>query len=173
MRPPLILGLILTLAAPIQAEAQTPYTEPYPTHRAIGLLVGPGLGYTEAFRGDTEESGLTGHLDLGASFTVGDDRNEFLLLARPGVGGSGFSLGLIATYRNFFGHEGLQTFVDLGVVGRLFSGAWVGPRLGFGLRHALSENVFVLGGLGLSVGFGSGLRLDAEGYTGVQWTFPL
>lgn len=172
MRPPLILSLILTLTAPILAQAQTPY-DPYPTHRAIGLLVGPGLGYTEAFRGETAESGLTGHLDVGATLTVGYDRNELLLLVRPSAGRSGFSLGLIATYRSFFGDEGLQTFVDLGVVGRLFSGAWAGPRLGLGLRHALSENVFVLGGLGLSVGFGSGLRLDAEGFTGLQWSFPL
>ena len=169
---PLIPTLILTLCTPILAEAQIP-ADPYPSHQAIGLLVGPGLGYTEAFRGEAVDSGLTGHLDLGATFTVGYDRNEVLFLARPSTGTPDFSLGLIATYRSFFGDEGLQTFVDFGVVGRLFSGAWVGPRLGFGLRHALSENVYVLGGLGLSVGFGSGLRLDAEGFSGVQWTFPL
>ncbi len=173
MRPPLIPSLILTLAAPIQAEARTPYEDPYPTHRAIGLLVGPGLTYTEAIRGDAIGSGLTGHLDVGATVTVGYDRNELVFLARPAVGDPGFSLGLLATHRSFFGDEGLQTFFDAGIAGRLFSGAWVGPRLGFGLRHALSENVFVLGGLGLSVGFGSGLRLDAEGFTGVQWSFPL
>ncbi|XXF75038.1 hypothetical protein P2318_18375 [Myxococcaceae bacterium GXIMD 01537] len=172
MRP---LPLILTLLAPILAaarEAPAPY-EYYPERRSVSLLVGPGLGYTDKLRGEDSDRGVSAHLDVGASITVGYDRSELFFLARPSVGAPGFSLGLIASHRSFYGDESLSTFVDIGVAARLFSGAWVGPRIGFGLHHALSERVAVLGGLGLSLGFGSGLRLDAEAFTALQWRFPI
>lgn len=138
----------------------------------MSLLAGPGAGYTDSIRGNAVASGLSGHLDVGGSLTVGDDRNEVFALARVSGGKPGFTLGLIGGYRSFFGDEDWQTFFDLGVAVRLFSGTWVGPRIGLGLRHKLTEDVSLLGGLGLSMGFGSGLRLDAEAFTAVQWSFP-
>ena len=76
-------------------------------------------------------------------------------------------------YRSFFGREAWQTFLDLGIGVRPFSGPWVGPRIALGLRHTFSERIAIIGGLGLTLGFGSGLRGDAEAFTGVQWIFPV
>ncbi len=165
--------LILALCAPILAWAQSTETEYYPSRQTVSLLVGPGLGFADAIRGDAAESGFSGHLDLGASLTVGYDQNELFLIARGSAGRGDASLGLIGGYRGVFGREDWQTFVDLGVAARLFSGVWVGPRVGFGLRHNLSDQVSLLGGLGVALGFGSGLRLDAEAFTGLQWRLPI
>lgn len=138
----------------------------------MSLLAGPGLTYTDSIRGNAVASGISGHLDVGGSLTVGDDRNEVFALVRASEGKPGFSLGLIGGYRSVFGDEDWQTFFDLGLAVRLFSGTWVGPRVGFGLRHKLTESVSLQGGLGLSMGFGSGMRLDPEVFTAVQWSFP-
>jgi len=74
-------------------------------------------------------------------------------------------------FRSICGDEDWETFFDLGAQLRLFSGTWAGPRVGFGVRHTLSDQLSVYGGFGLSLGFGSGLRMDAEAFTGLQWSF--
>ncbi|MDY7227945.1 hypothetical protein [Hyalangium rubrum] len=162
------LLLLLLLLAPAGARAQY-----YEEHRAVSLLVGPSLGYTNALRDNRAQTGPGIYLDLGGSLTVGHDRDEVFLIARGGVTTKGGEGVLLGGFRSVYGEEELQTFFDLGATVRLFSGTWVGPRIGFGLRHALSDRLSLYGGLGLSLGFGSGLRMDAEGFTGLQWSFPI
>jgi hypothetical protein len=162
------LLLILLCATPSLARAQY-----YEEHRALSLLVGPGAAYTNAIRGERAETGPGVFLDVGASFTVGYDQDEVFLLARGGLGDAGKGGALIGGFRSFFGREEWQTFFDIGAAMRLFSGTWAGPRLGFGLRRTLSDQLSLYGGLGLSLGFGSGLRADAEAFTGLQWSFPI
>jgi hypothetical protein len=162
------LLLILLLVAPVAARAQY-----YEEHRAVSLLVGPGFGYTNAIRGSQAETGPGVLLDVGGSLTVGYEQDELILLARGGLGPAGKGGVLIGGFRGFFGRDEWQTFVDLGATVRLFSGTWAGPRLGFGLRRTLSDRFSLYGGLGLSLGFGSGMRIDAEASTGLQWSFPI
>jgi hypothetical protein len=162
------LLLILLLSLPTLARAQY-----YEEHRAVSLLGGASLGYTNAIRGEQAETGPGAFLELGGSLTVGHDRDEVFLLIRGGVGQSGGEGVLLGGFRSVFGDEQWQTFFDLGAALRLFSGTWAGPRVGFGLRHALSDQLSLYGGLGLSLGFGSGLRMDAEAFTGLQWSFPI
>lgn len=166
MRP--LLLLILLLAAPTVASAQS-----YEEHRAVSLLVGPGLGYTNTLSGDRAVAGPGVLLDVGGSLTVGYDRDEVFLLARAGLGEAGKGGALIGGFRSVFGRDAWQTFFDVGATVRLFSGTWAGPRLGFGVRRTLSDQLSLYGGLGLSLGFGSGLRVDAEALTGLQWSFPI
>ncbi|MBN1209265.1 MAG: hypothetical protein JXB05_30695 [Myxococcaceae bacterium] len=160
--------LSLLLAAPTLARAQY-----YEEHRALSLLGGPGLGYTSAIRGEEAETGLGLLIDVGASLTVGYDQDELFLAARGVVGKAGGEGVLLGGFRSSFGHEDWQTFFELGAAARLFSGTWLGPRIGFGLRHTLSDRLSWYGGLGLSLGFGSGMRADAEAFTGLQWSFPI
>ncbi len=162
------LLLSLMLAAPSLARAQY-----YEEHRALSLMAGPGLGYTNAIRGERAETGPGVFLDMGGSYTVGYDQDELFLLARGGFGEAGKGGVLIGSFRSFFGRDAWQTFFDLGATLRLFSGTWLGPRLGFGLRHTLSDQLSLYGGLGLSLGFGSGMRVDAEAFTGLQWSFQI
>lgn len=165
MRP---LLLILLLAAPTLARAQY-----YEERRAVSLLVGPGVGYTTAISGEAARTGLGVILDVGGSLTVGYDQDEIFLLARGGLGEAGKGGVLIGGFRSFFGREAWQTFFDLSAAVRLFSGTWGGPRLGFGLRRTLSDQLSLYAGLGLSLGFGSGMRVDAEAFTGLQWSLPI
>jgi hypothetical protein len=162
------LLLILLLAVPTVARAQY-----YEEHRAVSLLAGPGLGYTNSLRGDQARTGPGVLLDVGGSLTVGYDQDEVFLLIRAGLGEAGKGGVLLGGFRSFFGREQWQTFFDVGASVRLFSGTWVGPRLGFGLRRTLSDQLSIYGGLGLSLGFGSGMRVDAEAFTGLQWSFPI
>jgi hypothetical protein len=162
------LLLILLLAAPTLVRAQY-----YEERRAVSLMAGPGLGYTAVISGDQAKTGPGLLLDVGGSLTVGYDQDELFLLARAGLGEAGKGGVLLGGFRSFFGRDAWQTFFDLGASVRLFSGTWVGPRLGFGLRHTLSDQLSFYGGLGLSLGFGSGLRVDAEALTGLQWSFPI
>jgi hypothetical protein len=162
------LLLILLLAAPTLARAQY-----YEQRRAVSLLAGPGLGYTNSLRGRVAKTGPGVFLDVGGSLTVGYDQDELFLMARGGFGKAGEGGVLLGGFRSFFGREEWQTFFDLGAALRLFSGTWVGPRLGFGLRHTLSDHLSFYGGLGLSLGFGSGMRADTEAFTGLQWSFPI
>jgi hypothetical protein len=165
VRTLLLMGV---LAAPVLAHAQY-----YEEHRAVSLLVGPGAGYTNAIRGQQAETGSGVFLDVGGSLTVGDDRDELFLLARAGLGSAGRGGVLLGGFRSVFGQEDWQTFFDLGAAVRVFSGTWVGPRLGFGFRRTLSDRLSLYAGLGLSLGFGSGLRVDTEASTGLQWSFPI
>jgi hypothetical protein len=162
------LLILLLLTAPSLARAQY-----YEEHRAVSLLAGPSASYTNAIQGVRAASGPGVHLELGGSLTVGDDQDEVFLLLRGGSGPAGGEGAVLGGFRSVFGHEDWQTFVDLGAAVRLFSGTWAGPRVGFGLRHALSDQLSLYGGLGLSLGFGSGLRLDTEAFTGLQWSFPI
>lgn len=159
---------LLLLSLPTLARAQY-----YEERRAVGLLGGAGGGFTAAIRGNEARTGPGLFLDAGASLTVGNDGDELFLLARGSTGKAGTEAVLLGGFRSFFGHEDWQTFFDLGASVRLFSGTWAGPRLGFGVRHTLSDRLSLYGGLGLSLGFGSGLRADAEAFTGLQWSFPI
>ncbi|MBJ6762360.1 hypothetical protein JGU66_16440 [Myxococcaceae bacterium JPH2] len=123
--------------------------------------------------GNTAVSGLAAQLDLGASVSVGYAHDEVFLLARGSTGAPGEEVSLVGGYRSVFGEESWQTFVDLGVTVRPFSGPWVGPRIGLGVRHLISDQLALFGGLGFTFGFGSGLRGDVEAFTGVQWMFPV
>ncbi|MFL5344725.1 MAG: hypothetical protein ACJ8AT_08020 [Hyalangium sp.] len=162
----LLLSLLLT--APTLASA-----EYYEHHRALSLLGGPGLGYTNAIRGSGAETGPGLLLDVGGSLTVGDDQDEAFLVARGGLGAAGRGGVLLGGFRSVFGRDEWQTFFDLGAAVRLFSGTWAGPRLGFGLRRTLTDRLSFYGGLGLSLGFGSGMRVDTEASIGLQWSFPI
>ncbi|SES80170.1 hypothetical protein [Stigmatella erecta] len=161
------LGLGLLLAAP-PASAQY-----YESRQSMSLLGGTGLGYSDVIRSQRGDTGVGGFLELGGSLTVGDDLDEVFLMTRGVLGPSGGEAVLHGGYRNLFGDEEWQSFVDLGASVRLFSGTYAGPRLGFGARRTLSDQLSLYGGFGLSLGFGSGLRWDAEAFTGLQWRFRI
>ena len=158
--------LLLLLTAPALARAQY-----YEDRDSLSLLGGASAGYTTAIRGQKAEAGLGAFLELGGGMTVGDDRDEVVLMLRGGAGQAGTEGVVQGSFRSVFGDDDWQSFFDLGAQLRLFSGTWAGPRVGFGLRHALSDQLFIYGGFGLSLGFGSGLRMDAEAFTGLQWSF--
>ncbi len=161
-------AVLLPVAASAAEYVDTPYAE----RRAFSLFLGPGAAYTESI--DQAESkavkGGDAHLDLGASHTVGYDGDEVFVLIRGGLRGP--DLSVAGGYRSFFGDGAWQTFYDLGLLIRPFSGPWLGPRVALGARHTFSDQLAVFGGLGLSLGFIAGLRGDAEAFTGVQWIFP-
>lgn len=174
----MIHGVIvaLTVALPAVALAAEPVGTPYyQERRALSLILGPGASYTEYIRGSEDDadarSRADAHLDVGGSRTVGHDGDELFVLIRGSLRGP--DLSLVGGYRNFFGTDAWQSFFDLSAVIRPFSGPWLGPRVAFGLRHTFSERLAVFGGLGLTLGFGQGLRGDAEAFTGVQWIFPV
>lgn len=165
--------LVLAVGLPGAARAAEDVDPPYAERRAFSLILGPGASYTELINrsDDDAASGADAHLDLGASRTVGYDGDEVFVLVRGSVRGP--DLSIVGGYRSLFGRDAWQSFVDLGAVVRPFSGPWVGPRIALGLRHTFSERIAVFGGLGLALGFGSGLRGDVEAFTGVQWIFPV
>ncbi|WP_233591524.1 hypothetical protein [Corallococcus sp. AB011P] len=167
-----LIALGLALATP---AAAVEYLDdgPYARRRSLILTVGPGATYSERISGDSAVSGLAGHLDLGAAITVGYEGDEVFLLARGSTGRPGEELALITGYRSVFGSESWRTFFDLGVSVRPISGPWLGPRIGFGARHTLSDHFALYGGLGFTFGFGSGLRADTELFTGLQWIIPV
>ena len=161
---------------PAGALAAQPVDTPYyEDRRALSLILGPGASYTEYITrsDDAADARSQGdaHLDVGGSRTVGYDGDELFVLIRGSLRGP--DLALVGGYRNFFGTDAWQTFFDLSALIRPFSGPWLGPRVAFGLRHTFSERLAVYGGLGLTLGFGQGLRGDAEAFTGVQWIFPV
>ena len=166
--------LVLPVGLPTGASAAEPVDTPYyKDRRALSLIIGPGGSFTDYIDpGDDDAgSGADVHLDVAGTRTVGYDGNELYVLIRGSLRGPELSLG--AGYRNFFGMDAWQSFFDVGVMARPFSGPWVGPRIAFGLRHTFSDQLAVFGGLGLTLSFGSGLRGDAEAFTGVQWLFPV
>ncbi|WP_240360863.1 hypothetical protein [Pyxidicoccus caerfyrddinensis] len=167
------VGPALAVGLPVAASAEPVDTPYYEDRRALSLILGPGAAYTEYIDRDDgdAEKGVDAHLDLGGTRTVGYDGDELFVLIRGSLRGP--DLSFAGGYRNFFGVDAWQTFFDVGVLVRPFSGPWVGPRVGLGLRHTFSERLAVFGGLGLTLGFGSGLRGDAEAFTGVQWIFPV
>ncbi|WP_240359376.1 hypothetical protein [Pyxidicoccus trucidator] len=173
-RGALVLISVLGAALPARARAAEPVDTPYyEDRRALSLIIGPGGSYTDYIDADDDdaESGGDAHLDLAGTRTVGYDGDELFVLIRGSLRGP--DLSLVGGYRNFFGMDAWQSFFDLSVMIRPFSGPWVGPRVAFGARHTFSERLAVFGGLGLTLGFGSGLRADAEVFTGVQWIFPV
>ncbi|MFY1829962.1 hypothetical protein ACN47A_28865 [Myxococcus fulvus] len=166
-------GVVLLALTPGMAQAAEYVDSPYRDRRSFSLILGPGLSYTELI-GESDADvvkGLDAQLDLGASLSVGYGGDEVFVVIRGSLRGP--ALSVVGGFRSVFGMEAWQSFVDLGAVVRPFSGPWVGPRVAFGLRHTFSERFAVYGGLGLTLGFGSGLRADAEGFTGVQWIFPV
>ncbi|AGC45175.1 hypothetical protein MYSTI_03869 [Myxococcus stipitatus DSM 14675] len=167
-----IAALMAALFSPGVARAAEYVDSPYRERWAFSLILGPGASYTEFIDREDEDSvkGLDALLDVGASLTVGHDGDEVFVVIRGSAREP--DLSLIAGYRSVFGLESWQSFVDLAAVVRPFSGPWLGPRVALGLRHTFSERFALYGGLGLTLGFGSGLRADAEAFTGLQWIFP-
>ncbi|WP_233595534.1 MULTISPECIES: hypothetical protein [Corallococcus] len=167
-------GLLLILGAAPAVAAEYVDDGPYAHRRSLILMAGPGATYTERISGRATASGLAAQLDLGVGLTVGYDQDEVFLLVRGSSGGGpGEELALIGGYRSVFGSESWQTFFDLGASVRPISGPWLGPRIGFGARHTLSDHFALYGGLGFTFGFGSGLRADTEVFTGLQWIIPV
>ncbi|WP_241758201.1 hypothetical protein [Myxococcus landrumensis] len=168
-----IAALAAALVSPGVAWSAEYVDSPYRERRAVSLILGPGASYTEFIDRKDEDSvkGLDALLDVGASLTVGNEGDEVFVVIRGSAREP--DLSLIAGYRSVFGLESWQSFVDLAAVVRPFSGPWLGPRVALGLRHTFSERFAVYGGLGLTLGFGSGLRADAEAFTGLQWIFPV
>lgn len=167
------LSLALAGALPGSAGAAEYVDTPYGERRALSLILGPGASYTELISPSDDDvvSGGDAHLDLSGTRTVGYDGDELFVLLRGSARGPDLSIG--GGYRSFFGRDAWQTFLDLGLMVRPFSGPWLGPRIALGVRHTFSERIAIIGGLGLTLGFGSGLRGDAEAFTGVQWIFPV
>ncbi|RKH10013.1 hypothetical protein D7V97_14885 [Corallococcus sp. CA053C] len=168
-----LLPALLILAAAPAVAAEYVDDGPYAHRRSLILSAGPGATYTERISGDDAASGLAAQLDLGVGLTVGYDRDEVFLLVRGSTGAPGEELALIGGYRSVFGSESWQTFFELGASVRPISGPWLGPRIGFGARHTLSDHFALYGGLGFTFGFGSGLRADTEFFTGLQWIIPV
>ena len=163
-----LLPSLLLVVAPRLASAQE-----YEQHRVLRLFAGSGLGYSTSTASGGAKTGAGLLLDVGGSLTVGDDQDEVFLAARGGLGEPGRGGVLLGGFRGVFGRDEWQSFLDLGAQVRLFSGTWAGPRLGFGLRRSLTDRLSLYGCLGLSLGFGSGLRVDTEASIGLQWSFPI
>lgn len=168
-----VVALVAACLWPRDAGAAEYVDSPYRERRAFSLILGPGASYTELINDADAKAvkGLDALLDVGASLTVGYDGDEVFVVIRGSLREP--DLSFVGGFRSVFGDESWQSFVDLGAVVRPFSGPWVGPRVALGLRHTFSERFAVYGGLGLTLGFGSGLRADAEGFTGLQWIFPV
>src|SRR5687767_7938217 len=109
--------LLLLLTAPALARAQY-----YEDRDSLSLLGGASLGYTSAIRDQNAEAGPGVFLDLGGSLTVGDDRDELVLMIRGGTGQAGTEGVVQGGFRSIFGDDDWQTFFDLGAQLRLFSG---------------------------------------------------
>jgi hypothetical protein len=169
----LVAAAPLILAAGPALAAEYVDDGPYAHPRLLRLSAGPGATYTERISGEGAVSGLAGQLDLGAALSVGFDQDEVFLLVRGSAGKPGTELALISGYRSVFGSESWQTFFEISASVRPISGPWLGPRVGFGARHTLSDHFALYGGLGFTFGFGSGLRADTELFTGVQWIIPV
>ncbi|NBD12150.1 hypothetical protein [Corallococcus silvisoli] len=168
-----LAAVVLILAGVPAAAAEFVDDGPYARRRSLILSVGPGATYTERISGDSAVSGLAGQLDLGAALTVGYAEDQVFLLVRGSAGRPGEELALIGGYRSVFGSESWRTFFELGASVRPISGPWLGPRIGFGASHTLSDHFALYGGLGFTFGFGSGLRADTELFTGLQWIIPV
>jgi hypothetical protein len=167
MRP---LPLALLLASLCAAARAQSLEEPTPLHRGPALLVGLAGTYTETLRAQEFQSGAGGHLELGASLPVGYEENELFLMARAGSRGApGSLLTFHGGLRSVFGREAWHTFADLGVVIHARPALWAGPRLALGLRRSFSESFSLYGGVGGQLGFGAGLRLDVEVFSGLRW----
>jgi hypothetical protein len=166
-------AVLLILASAPAGAVEYLDDAPYAKRRSLILSAGPGAMYSERISGDTAVSGLAGHLDLGVGLTVGYSGDEVFLLVRGSTGRPGDELALITGYRSVFGSESWATFFELGASVRPISGPWLGPRIGFGARHTLSDHFALYGGLGFTFGFGSGLRADTELFTGLQWIIPV
>lgn len=133
------------------------------------LLVGLVGTYTEGLGAEQVRRGLGGHLELGGSLPVGYEEDELFLMGRVGLGTPGPSLLTHGGFRSVFGRDEWQTYVDLGGAVHLRPTFWVGPRVGMGVRHTLSETFTLYSGLGGQLGFGAGLRLDLELCAGLRW----
>jgi hypothetical protein len=157
----------LSAALPALAMAQSTPTVPRRGPALQGGLVGT---YTEGLGSEQVQRGLGGHLELGGSLPVGYEENELFLLGRAGVGAPGQSLLVHGGFRSVFGRDEWQTYVDLGAAVHLRPTFWAGPRVGLGVRRALSETFTLYSGVGAQLGFGSGLRLDIELCTGMRWS---
>jgi hypothetical protein len=150
---------LLIAALPSQALAD----------RGPALLVGLVGTYTEGLGSEQVLRGLGGHLELGGSLPVGYEEDELFLMGRVGLGTVGTSLLMHGGFRSVFGRDEWQTYMDLGAAVHLRPSFWVGPRVGLGVRRALSETFTLYSGLGGQLGFGSGLRLDIELCAGLRW----
>ncbi|QRN93311.1 hypothetical protein JRI60_29425 [Archangium violaceum] len=150
---------LLLLLTTFSAQARNP-----------ALLLGPVLTYTEGFDSEQLRRGLSGHVEIGGSLPVGYEDNELFLLARAGAGAPGFSLGAHGGFRSVFTLEEWQTYTDLGVMVHARPHFWIGPRVGVGVRRALTETLSIYGGAGAQLGFGSGLRFDIEVSSGLRWS---
>jgi hypothetical protein len=133
------------------------------------LLVGLVGTYTEGLGPEQLQRGGGGHLELGGSLPVGYEEDELFLMGRAGLGTLGPSLLAHGGFRSVFGRDEWRTYVDLGAAVHLRPTFWAGPRVGLGVRRALSETFTLYSGLGGQLGFGSGLRLDIELCAGLRW----
>jgi hypothetical protein len=160
---------LLPWVLPAGALAQA---EPYPSRRTPSLQLGVVGTYTEGLGSERLLRGAGGHLDLGGSFPVGHDQDELFLLARVGTGKPGFGLAAHGGYRSLFSQDAWQTFTELGVIAHARPSAWGGARVAVGVRYLMGHGLTLYGGAGGQMGFGAGLRLDAELFSGVSWNLP-
>lgn len=162
--------LLLTTLPPLPTLAQTRLTPPTAPRRSPALQLGPVLTYTESFGSDRLRRGLSGHVEFGGSLPIGYEENELFLMARVGGGAPGLGLGVQGGFRSVFTLEEWQTYTELGAVVHARPAFWVGPRVGLGVRRALTGTLALYGGPGVQLGFGSGLRFDIELSAGLRWS---
>ncbi len=136
-------------------------------HRgAVGLIIGGGLEHkTATAAGVPSDTGFRGDVDLGVTYAIGYDGDEF---ARGTFGGPLADFSITGGYRGYFGLERWKTFLDLGGALHLWPQLVVGPRIAFGVQYELTSNVGAFLSLGTQLGFGRGMRFDGELIGGVQ-----
>ncbi|MBX5480364.1 MAG: hypothetical protein IRZ16_00745 [Myxococcaceae bacterium] len=139
-------------------------------HRgAVGLLLGGGLEWKEGVAFDSQtDIGLRIPIDVGATYAIGYDGNELMAFGRVSLLGARVDTSFACGYRGYFGEDRFKTFFDLGLQAHFTPRITAGARVGMGVQYELSPLIGTYTGLASQIGFGNGLRFDAELLVGIQ-----
>lgn len=139
-------------------------------HRgAVGLLIGSGIEYKQSVSlGGQPDAGLRLPLEVGGTWAIGHDGNELMTLARVSLLGQRLDASIAGGYRGYFGAERFKTFVDLGGSVHFTPAFTVGPRAGVGVQYELASTVGIYSGVAVQLGFGNGIRFNAEAVIGLH-----
>jgi hypothetical protein len=138
-------------------------------HRgSVGLLIGSGLEGQEAVSGKLKDTGARVPVDLGTTWSIGDEGSELLAIGRAGYAGTATNWAAIAGYRSYFGKEEVKTFFDLDLALHFTQTFTLGPRLGFGVQYDPHPLWGLFLGAAAQFAGGNGYRFSGEVVGGIQ-----